>query len=141
VVPLRQIASFEYDQEYPIVWRRDRVPTLTVQADVMPGVLPATAVQAAQPAIDKFAATLPRGYRIALGGSVEESGKSQASVMAVVPAMLLVILTILIFQLKSFQRVLLVLSVAPLGLIGGVAALLRLVPDPRILSPREHGRG
>jgi multidrug efflux pump len=95
-------------------------------------------VHAAQPAIDKFAATLPRGYRIALGGSVEESGKSQASVMAVVPALLLVIL---IFQLKSFQRVLLVLSVAPLGLIGGVAALLRLVPDPRILSPREHGRG
>ncbi len=61
--------------------------------------------------------------------------------MAVVPAMLLVILTILIFQLKSFQRVLLVLSVAPLGLIGVVAALLRLVPDPRTLSPREHGRG
>jgi multidrug efflux pump subunit AcrB len=124
VVPLRQIASFEYDQEFPIVWRRNRVPTLTVQADVVPGVLPATAVQAAQPAIDKFAATLPPGYRIATGGSVEESAKSQASVMAVVPAMLLVILTILIFQLKSFQRVLLVLSVAPLGLIGVVAALL-----------------
>ena len=50
VVPLRQIASFEYDQEYPIIWRRDRVRTLTVQADVVPGVLPATAVQAAQPA-------------------------------------------------------------------------------------------
>ena len=49
VVPLRQIASFEYNQEYPIVWRRDRVPTLTVQADVVPGVLPATAVQAVQP--------------------------------------------------------------------------------------------
>ena len=59
VVPLRQIASFDYTQEYPIVWRRDRVPTLTVQADVVPGVLPATAVQAAQPAIDKLAATLP----------------------------------------------------------------------------------
>jgi multidrug efflux pump subunit AcrB len=124
VVPLRQIASFEYEQEYPIVWRRNRVPTLTVQADVVPGVLPATAVQAAQPAIDNFAATLPPGYRIATGGSVEESGKAQASVMAVVPAMLLVILTILIFQLKSFQRVILVLSVAPLGLIGVVAALL-----------------
>ena len=124
VVPLRQIASFEYDQEYPIVWRRDRVRTLTVQADVVPGVLPATAVQAAQPAIDKLAATLPNGYRIATGGSVEESGKAKASVLAVVPAMVLVVLTILIFQLQSFQRVLLVLSVAPLGLIGAVAALL-----------------
>ena len=90
----------------------------------MPGVLPATAVQAAQPAIDKLAATLPSGYRIEMGGSVEESGKSKASVLAVVPAMVLVVLTILIFQLQSFQRVLLVLSVAPLGLIGVVAALL-----------------
>jgi multidrug efflux pump len=124
VVPLRQIASFEYEQEYPIVWRRDRVRTLTVQADVVPGVLPATAVQAAQPAIDKLAATLPSGYRIATGGSVEESGKAKASVLAVVPAMGLVVLTILIFQLQSFQRVLLVLSVAPLGVIGVVAALL-----------------
>jgi len=124
VVPLRQIAKFEYEQEFPIVWRRDRVPTLTVQADVVHGVLPATAVQSAQPAIDKVAATLPSGYRIATGGSVEESGKAKASVLAVMPAMLLVVLTILIFQLQSFQRVLLVLSVAPLGLIGVVAALL-----------------
>jgi multidrug efflux pump len=124
VVPLRQIASFEYDQEYPIIWRRDRVRTLTVQADVMPGVLPATAVQAVQPRIDKLASTLPSGYRITAGGSVEESGKAKASVLAVVPAMVLVVLTILIFQLQSFQRVILVLSVAPLGLIGVVAALL-----------------
>jgi multidrug efflux pump len=124
VVPLRQIASFDYTQEYPIVWRRNRVPTLTVQADVVPGVLPATAVQAVRPAIDKLAATLPNGYRIETGGSVEESGKAKTSVLAVVPAMALVVLIILIFQLQSFQRVLLVLSVAPLGLIGVVAALL-----------------
>jgi multidrug efflux pump subunit AcrB len=124
VVPLRQIASFGYDQEYPIIWRRDRVRTLTVQADVVPGVLPATAVQRVQPEIDKLAASLPNGYRIAAGGSVEESAKAKASVMAVVPAMLLLVLTILIFQLQSFQRVILVLSVAPLGLIGVVAALL-----------------
>jgi multidrug efflux pump subunit AcrB len=124
VVPLRQIATFEYEQEYPIIWRRDRIRTLTVQADVVPGVLPATAVQAVQPSIDKLAATLPHGYRIAVGGSVEESGKAKASVLAVVPGMVLVVLVILIFQLKSFQRVLLVLSVAPLGLIGVVAALL-----------------
>jgi multidrug efflux pump subunit AcrB len=124
VVPLRQIASFAYDQEYPIIWRRDRVRTLTVQADVMRGVLPATAIQAVQPRIDKLASTLPSGYRIATGGSVEESGKAKDSVLAVVPAMVLVVLTILIFQLQSFQRVILVLSVAPLGLIGVVAGLL-----------------
>jgi len=124
VVPLRQIASFEYSQEYPIVWRRNRVPTLTVQADVVPGLLPATAVKAVQPSIDRLAASLPSGYRIVAGGSVEESAKAQASVQAVLPAMMVLVLTILMFQLQSFQRVLLVLSVAPLGLIGVVAALL-----------------
>jgi multidrug efflux pump len=124
VVPLRQIASFEYGQEYPIVWRRDRIPTLTVQADVVPGLLPATAVKAVQPSIDRLAATLPSGYRIVAGGSAEESAKAQASVQAVLPAMAVLVLTILMFQLQSFQRVLLVLSVAPLGLIGVVAALL-----------------
>ena len=124
VVPLRQIATFEYKQEYPIVWRRDRVPTLTVQADAVQGVLPATLTQQVQPAIDQLAATLPSGYRIETGGSVEESAKAQASVKAVLPLMLLLVLTILMFQLQSFQRVMLVLSVAPLGLIGVVAALL-----------------
>ena len=99
------------------------VPTLTVHADVVSGVLPATAVRPCS-----LASTSSRrpadGYRIATGGSVEESGKAKASVLAVVPAMVLVVLIILIFQLQSFQRVLLVLSVAPLGLIGAVAALL-----------------
>ncbi|MBV8578079.1 MAG: efflux RND transporter permease subunit, partial [Acetobacteraceae bacterium] len=124
VVPLRQIASFEDSQEYPIIWRRNRVPTLTVQADVAPGLLPATAVQTVQPSIDQLAATLPPGYRIVAGGSVEESAKAKASVQAVLPAMGFLVLTILMFQLKSFQRVLLVLSVAPLGLIGVVLALV-----------------
>jgi multidrug efflux pump subunit AcrB len=91
---------------------------------VVPGLLPATAVQAVQPSIDRLAASLPSGYRIVAGGSVEESAKAQASVKAVLPAMGVLVLTILMLQLQSFQRVLLVLSVAPLGLIGVVAALL-----------------
>jgi multidrug efflux pump len=124
VVPLRQIANFEYTQEYPIVWRRDRVPTLTVQADVVLGLLPATAVQQVQPSIDQLIAKLPIGYRIVPGGSVEESAKAKASVQAVLPVMAVLVLTILMIQLQSFQRVLLVLSVAPLGLIGVVGALL-----------------
>ncbi|MGO9483909.1 MAG: efflux RND transporter permease subunit [Rhodomicrobium sp.] len=124
VVPLRQIASFEYTQEYPTVWRRDRVPTLTVQADVDTGLLPATATAAAQPGVDKIAATLPAGYRIETGGSVEESAKGKNSVIAVLPMMLVVVLTILMFSMKSFQLVGLVLSVAPLGIIGVVIALM-----------------
>jgi multidrug efflux pump subunit AcrB len=123
-VALSQFATFGYEQEYPLVWRRDRVPTLTVQADVVPGTLPETVVTALAPAIDKLSHSLPRSYHVAVGGTVEESAKSQASVKAVVPAMLLIMLTILIFQLQSFQRLFLVLSVAPLGLIGVVGALL-----------------
>jgi multidrug efflux pump subunit AcrB len=123
-VPLSQFASFEYGQEFPLVWRRDRVPTLTVQADVLPGILPETVVSALTPTLDALNKTLPRSYRIAVGGTVEESQKSQASVIAVVPAMLLIMVTVLMIQLRSFQRLFLVLSVAPLGLIGVVGALL-----------------
>ena len=123
-VPLSQFAAFEYTQAQPVVWRRDRIPTLTVQADVKPGILPETVVSTLAPKIDAYAATLPPAYSIAVGGTVEESKKSQASVIAVVPLMLLLMITILMFQLRSFQRLVLVLTVAPLGLIGVVAALL-----------------
>jgi multidrug efflux pump subunit AcrB len=123
-VPLAQFASFEYDQEYPLVWRRDRVPNLTVQADIRPGILPEEVVSALSEPIAEFSKTLPPGYAITVGGTVEESAKSQASVKAVVPAMLIIMFTVLMFQLKGFQRLFMVLSVGPLGLIGVVGALL-----------------
>ena len=123
-VPLSTFATFEYAQAAPVVWRRDRVPTLTVQADVGPGVLPETVVSGLAPDIEALRKTLPPAYRITVGGTVEESEKSQASVIAVVPLMLLIMLTVLMVQLRSFQRLFLVLSVAPLGLIGVVGALL-----------------
>ena len=123
-VPLSQLATFEYAQDYPVVWRRDRVPTLTVQADVRQGALPETVVKSLAPAVDGLTRTLPKPYKVVVGGTVEEAARSQASVIAVVPVMLLLMLTVLMFQLQSFQRLALVLSVAPLGLIGVVAALL-----------------
>ncbi len=123
-VPLSQFATIEPGQSYPLIWRRDRMPTLTVQADVAPGTLPDTVVADLEPAITELNATLPAGYRIEVGGTVEESADSQASVFAVVPIMILIMLTLLIFQLKSFQLLLIVLSLVPLGLIGVVAALL-----------------
>ena len=122
--PLSQMATFEYGQELPLIWRRDRVPTLTVQSDVSPGVLPATLVTALEPSIAALNATLSPGYGIEAGGIVEESGKSQKSVAVVVPLMLFLMFTILMIQLQSFQRLFLVVSVAPLGLIGVVGALL-----------------
>ena len=123
-VPLSQIASVDYDQEYPIVWRRDRRPTVTVQADLTPGMQAATLVQALAPKIAALNAALPTGYRVDVGGTVEESSKAQNSVAAVLPMMLVLILTVLMIQLQSFNRLFLVLSVAPLGLLGVVAALL-----------------
>jgi multidrug efflux pump subunit AcrB len=123
-VPLSQFATFEYEQEYPLIWRRDRVPTLTVQADIVAGALPETVVTSLSPLVETLIKTLPASYNIVVGGTVEESKKSQASVIAVVPVMLLIMFTVLMVQLRSFQRLFLVLSVAPLGLIGVVAALL-----------------
>jgi multidrug efflux pump subunit AcrB len=123
-VSLSQFATFEYEQEYPLIWRRDRVPTLTVQTDITAGAIPESVVNSLTPAIAALSKTIPASYRIVVGGTVEESQKSQASVIAVVPVMLLIMFTVLMIQLQSFQRLFLVLSVAPLGLIGVVAALL-----------------
>jgi multidrug efflux pump len=123
-VPLNQFATFEYEQDYPLIWRRDRDPTLTVQADVAHGTLPASVVEELSPEVDALAKSLPSSYGIAAGGTVEESAKSQASVLAMVPVMLLAMLTILMIELRSFQRLFIVLTVGPLGLIGVVAALL-----------------
>lgn len=123
-VPLSQIASIEHGQEYPLVWRRDRMPTLTVQADLPPGLLPEPVVKALAPKMAELNAALPADYAIRVGGTAEESEKSVRSVLAVVPAMLMLILLLLMIQLQSFQRLFLVLSVAPLGVIGVVAALL-----------------
>lgn len=123
-VPLSQFATFDYEQTYPLVWRRDRLPTLTVQSDIADGYLPETVVQQLGPKIEELSKTLPFGYRIEVGGTVEESASSLASVMAVVPVMVLLMLTVLMFQLKRFSLTFLVISVAPLGLIGVVMALL-----------------
>jgi multidrug efflux pump subunit AcrB len=81
-------------------------------------------VERLAPDIDAFAAALPAGYAVETGGTVEESADSQASVFAVVPVMLMMVLVLLMVQLRCFQRLFLVLSVVPLGLIGVVAALL-----------------
>lgn len=123
-VPLSQFATFEYSQDLPLIWRRDRVPTLTVQSEVAPGALPEEIVGELEPEIGALNAELPTGYHIALGGIAEESADSRASVMAVVPLMIFLTLALLMIQLKTFKRTLLVLAIVPLGLIGVVGALL-----------------
>jgi len=123
-VPLSQFATFEYEQEFPLVWRRNREPTITVRADVQPGVLPDVVVAKLEPKIEALAKTLPPRYRIELGGIAEESAESSASVFAVLPLMLLIMLTVLMFALQSFKRLGLVLALLPLAIVGVVLALL-----------------
>ena len=124
VVPLLSFAKLDYELEQPIVWRRDRLPTITVRAFMLDKTQPATVVADLKPKIDAFAATLPQGYSVETGGAVEEAAKSQGPILAVLPVMLLVMATLLMIQLQSFGKLALVVSVAPLGLIGVVAALL-----------------
>ena len=124
VVTLSQVARFDYGLEEGIVWRRDRLPTITVRGDIVDGIQPATVTARIDRELDALRSQLPAGYVIEVGGSVEASTKSQASVNAGIPLFVLVVLTVLMFQLGSFQRTLLVVLTAPLGLIGVVAFML-----------------
>ncbi|MGB0134345.1 efflux RND transporter permease subunit, partial [Dokdonella sp.] len=123
-VPLGHIATIEYGFEEGIIWRRDRQPTVTVRADIEGSRQPASVDAQIQPELASIRSGLPQGYRLVTGGAVEESAKGQGSVNAGIPLFLVVVLTVLMLQLRSFQRVLLVVLTAPLGLIGVVLFLL-----------------
>ena len=123
-VPLEQVAKLSYEIEPPMIWRRHRMPTITVQADTAPGLEAATVVKSLSSDLAAFKSKLPAGYDVVAGGTVEESAKAEASIFAVFPLMILIMVTILMVQLQSFQRLFLVLATAPLALIGVAAALL-----------------
>jgi multidrug efflux pump len=121
---LSQVATVQYGLEQPVIWRRDLLPTITVQADVVPGIEAKTVNTQLAPALAELATKLPPGYKIEAGGTVEESAKGLRSIAVIFPMMIFLMLTILMVQLQSFQKMFLVVSVAPLGLIGVVLALL-----------------
>jgi multidrug efflux pump len=123
-VPLSQIGRLKYGFEPGLIWRRDRLPTITVRANLYGKTQPATIVDRLKPQIDKIQASLPAEYRIVTGGSVEESSKGSGSVMAGVPLFILAVVTILMIQLQSISRVIMVLLTAPLGIIGIALFLL-----------------
>jgi multidrug efflux pump len=123
-IPLSQVASVQYKLEQPSIWRRDLLPTITVQADVVPGIEAKTVNTQLAPALAELQQKLPAGYTIEAGGTVEESAKGLRSIVLIFPMMIFLMLTILMVQLQSFQKMFLVISVAPLGLIGVVMALL-----------------
>ena len=123
-IPLLAFATVRYELEQPLVWRRDRLPTITLKAGVRGNLQPTDLVKQLKPDIDQFAAGLPVGYKVVTGGTVEESGKAQGPIAKVVPLMLFLMATFLMIQLHSVQKMFLVASVAPLGLIGVVLALV-----------------
>ena len=123
-VPLRQLAQFQYELDDAYVWRRGRLPTITVQAEPLPGLQPAFVHQQMAKAIEEFSKSMPPGTLVETGGTVEKSEQSNIALIAQFPLMITLMLTALIVQLGSFRQLAMVISVAPLGLIGVVVALL-----------------
>ena len=128
-VPLSQIGRLKHSFEPGLIWRRDRLPTITVRGNLYGKIQPATIVDRIAPQIATIQDALPEGYRIVTGGSVEESGKGSASVMAGIPLFVLAVVTILMIQLQSISRVIMVLLTAPLGIIG-IALFLLVFNQP-----------
>ncbi|RON09093.1 multidrug transporter AcrB [Pseudomonas brassicacearum] len=124
VVPLSQIAQVHSELEEPVLWRRNRDMAITVRADVKDGEQGVSVTQEIQPLLKDIEAKLPTGYRIDVGGAVEESDKANKALLAVAPLMLITILLLLMLQLQNFSRMWMVMLTAPLGLIGVVPALL-----------------
>jgi multidrug efflux pump len=123
-VPLEQIATLEYGFEDGIIWHRNRLPTVTVRADIYGEQTPPSVTAQILPTLEQIRAALPPGYLLETGGTVEDSGRGSKSVAAGVPLFLGVVTTLLMLQLRSFPRTAMVLLTAPLGLIGVVLFLL-----------------
>ena len=128
-VPLSQIGRLKHDFEPGLIWRRDRLPTITVRGNLYGKTQPATVVDQLQAQIAAIQASAPAGYRISVGGAVEESAKASTSVSAGVPLFVLAVITVLMIQLQSVSRVIMVLLTAPLGLIG-IALFLLVFNQP-----------
>jgi len=128
-VPLSQVATLEYGFEEGVIWHRNRLPTVTVRADIYGDQQPATLVQQIEPMLAEIRDALPSGYLLEVGGTVEDSSRGQASVNAGIPLFIIVVVSLLMLQLKSFSRSAMVFLTAPLGLIG-VAVFLLLFGKP-----------
>ncbi|MBH1460922.1 efflux RND transporter permease subunit [Stenotrophomonas maltophilia] len=123
-ITLSQVATMEYGFEDGIIWHRNRLPTVTVRADISDGMQPLDVVHQILPTLDGIRAELPSGYLLETGGTVEDSARGQNSIKAGMPLFLVVVATLLMLQLRSFSRAAMVLVTAPLGIIGATLFLL-----------------
>ena len=123
-VPLSQLANIDYEQEDGVIWHRNRTRTITVRGDIYSKVQAPTVTTEVESRLTDIRANLPLGYKLATGGAVEESAKGNESIGAGFPLFIVVVLTLLMIQLQSFQRVIMVVLTAPFGLIGVTLFLL-----------------
>ena len=123
-ITLSQVATMEYGFEDGIIWHRNRLPTVTVRADISDGMQALDVVHQILPTLDGIRAELPSGYLLETGGTVEDSARGQNSIKAGMPLFLVVVATLLMLQLRSFSRAAMVLVTAPLGIIGATLFLL-----------------
>jgi multidrug efflux pump subunit AcrB len=123
-IPLAQVAYLKSSTEDAVLKRYDRTPVMSVEGDVRDGVQPPDVTAQILPALATIRSQLGPGYRIETGGAVEESAKSQVALAAVFPLMLVVTLTVIMLQVRSFSTMFMVLATAPLGLVGAVPMLL-----------------
>lgn len=117
-VPLEQIAKISYSGEEGLIWRRDLKPTITVRANVVAGITANDATKQVYDATEKLRAGLPMGYTVKAEGALENSNKAMKFMLAPVPAMIIMIITLLMFQLQRMSLMFLTLMTAPLGMIG-----------------------
>ena len=123
-VSLSQVATLEYGFEEGVIWHRDRLPSVTVRADIYGKHQAVDVVREILPQLQGVRDSLPDGYLLDVGGTVEDSTRGQRSVVAGMPLFLLVVLSLLMIQLRSFSRSVMVFLTAPLGLIGVTLFLL-----------------
>jgi multidrug efflux pump len=123
-VSLAGVARLVPEFEEPILLRRDRTPTITVRADIVQGVQPPDITAEILRELRGLQSRLPAGYAITAAGSVEESGKANGALAPIFPVMIVMMLTVIMLQTRSFRMTGLVFATAPLGLIGAAPALL-----------------
>jgi multidrug efflux pump subunit AcrB len=123
-VPFSQIGKVDVQFEDPILRRRDRTPTITVRGDIAEGLQPPGVSMEIQKAIEPIIAKLPPNYRIEMAGSIEEATKANDALAPIFPIMLALMLTIIIFQVRSLSAMAMVILTAPLALVGMVPTLL-----------------
>ncbi|MEA5670116.1 efflux RND transporter permease subunit [Pseudomonas sp. MH2] len=123
-VALSQVATLEYGFEEGVIWHRNRLPTVTVRADIYDKEQPDSLVKQILPTLQQVREQLPDGYLLEVGGTVEDAQRGQRSVNAGMPLFIVVVLSLLMIQLRSFSRTVMVFLTAPLGLIGVTLFLL-----------------